>query len=489
MRLSVLYNVTMTALAYTGVQPGTAPVNDGAGMASDPVMPLIRLFTIILIALTVGIIVWRVIKDTMLQRQYNEVKQAKDEAEREIMAKSRFLANISREIRIPVNTIMGMNEMAMREDASEVPKPYHAAMMEYASNIHNASESLLVLINDLIDMSNIESGNARLAEQEYDPAGLLRTAVYMAKMRCERKELTFEADIDEMLPCRMYGDIGRIRQILTSLLTNAIKYTEHGGIILKVSMVEREDTECRLRISVKDTGRGIRKEDEELLFTAYERLEEQKEAQIPGTGLGLEISRRFAELMGGSLTCESVYGEGSEFIFTLKQKITDRTPMGVFKENEYSEAEETYAPGFIAPDADILIVDSNPMNLNIVKGLLKATGIFASTASSSEECLEKIRGTKFNVVLLDLMMPGMDGEEILEQIHNADPKLPVYAMTDDMSVGDELYKARGFDGSISRPVNSRKLEQIIIKHLPKEMIQKTGPDNSGAEGDMALCLR
>ncbi len=444
-------------------------------------MPAIRFGIFLIVILITGFIVWRVMKSTVIRRQYDEIRQARDEAERANSAKSRFLANMSHEIRTPISTIMGMNEMVMREDPAGVPKSYFMSMMNYAFDIRNASESLLSLINDLLDMSKIESGKMHLVLQEYETMEMLRSVVSMIRVRSTEKELTFDVVVDEILPKRLYGDQGKIKQIVLNLLTNAVKYTDTGGFALFVSMDERENDECKLRFSVKDTGIGVKEEDMEKLFTAYERLDEEKNSGIQGTGLGLDISRRFAELMGGKLTVTSEYGKGSEFILTLSQKIIDKTPVGVFMEHDESAAGGPYVPQFIAPDADILVVDDNPMNLSVIKGLLKGTKVFVSTASSGEECLEKIRDTAFNVVLLDHMMPGMDGVETLAAIRADYPDLPVYALTANQAAGEDFYKSKGFNGYLSKPIDSLTLEKTIMKHLPEEMMEKPAAGEENGE--------
>jgi len=433
---------------------------------------IVKLLVVILGAAFVGLIVWHVMNNTVIRRQYTEIRQAKEEAERANNAKSRFLANISHEIRTPINTIMGMDEMILREDATNVPESYFLSIMNYSIDIKNATESLLGLINDLLDMSKVESGKMHIVEREYDVQELLRSIVSMIRVRSTEKELTFDVIVDEIMPKRLFGDDGKIKEIVLNLLTNAVKYTKEGGFVFVVSMTQRKNNDCELTFSVKDTGIGIKEQDMDKLFTAYERLDEATNSGIQGTGLGLDISRRFAELIGGTLTCHSIYGQGSEFVLTLNQRIVDDTPLGAFIEHDEKAAQGPYVPQFIAPDADILVVDDNAMNLNVIKGLLKATKIFVTTATSGEECLEKIKETKFNVVLLDHMMPGMDGIETVKRIRDNYPDLPVYVLTANYSLGEDYYKSKGFNGYLTKPIDSRTLEKTIMRHLPEEMMEK-----------------
>ncbi len=444
-------------------------------------LPFVQVLLLALFAGGAGFIVWRIMTGTIIRRQYEEIRQARDEAERANSAKSRFLANMSHEIRTPINTIMGMDEMILREDMSGDHKSYCMSVVGYALDIRNASESLLGLVNDLLDISRIESGKMNLVEQEYDSAALLRSIISMIRVRSREKDLTFETDIDEELPVRLYGDAGKIKQIVLNLLTNAVKYTPHGGFGLHVSVTGKTGDSCSLRISVKDTGIGIKPEDMEKLFTAYERLDEEKNSGIQGTGLGLDISRRFAELMNGRLWCESTYGEGSEFILTLDQRIADPSVIGTFSETDESQMKGPYIPQFIAPEARILVVDDNPMNLTVIRGLLKATRVNVTTADSGEECLEKIASENYHVILLDHMMPGMDGIETLMHIRETHPEQPVYALTANAAAGgEEFYKSKGFDGYLAKPIDSTALEKAIIKHIPEELRQSVTEDDASA---------
>ncbi|MBO4845695.1 MAG: response regulator [Lachnospiraceae bacterium] len=485
----------LTPLEYTGLKYGNYTLhiqvldNSGKNVLQEETYTVIkkpravelvavRILAVALLALLAGLFVWRIMTGTVIRQQYRQIQEAKDEAERANTAKSRFLANMSHEIRTPINTIMGMDEMILREDATGVPKPYFLSVINYALDIRNASDSLLGLVNNLLDMSKIESGKMNLVEQEYDVEDNIRAIISMIRVKSAEKDLVFNIDIDSNLPVRLYGDSGKIKQVLLNLLTNAVKYTDVGGFTLKISIEDKTDEKCSLKFSVKDTGIGIKPEDMDKLFTAYERLDEVKNSGIQGTGLGLDISRRFVELMNGKLWCESVYGEGSEFIFTLDQKIADDRLIGIFDENKDEGAKGPYIPQFIAPDAEVLVVDDNPMNLNVIRNLLKATKIFVTTASSGEECLEKIKFGSFDVVLLDHMMPGMDGVETLARIRESNPDLPVYALTANATAGEEFYKSKGFNGYLAKPIDSVSLEKTIMKHLPEEIMFKPSRDDA-----------
>ncbi len=439
-----------------------------------------------------GFVVFHIMRVTIIARQYDEIRAAKEEAERANSAKSRFLANISHEIRTPINTIIGMDEMIMREDRSQTVKKYSRSVTGYAGSIKHAAEALLNLVNDLLDISKAESGKMNLVEEEYEPLNLLRSAVAMIKVRANEKDLTFNKKIDPMIPKKLYGDQGKIRQIVLNLLTNAVKYTREGEFTLSCEVTEKTEEHVTIRYSVSDTGIGIKPEDIGKLFTAFERVDEKKNSGIQGTGLGLNLSKQFAQLMGSDLKVESVYGEGSVFSFEVKQKIVDPEPIGEFTESTEIEESDTYIPLFSAPDAHVLVVDDNDMNLQVLKGLLKGTGVMIDTAMSGRECLNKLGTDKdtcpYHIVLLDHMMPEMDGIETVHEIRKIFDTLPVLALTANAAnSGEDFYVNEGFNGYLAKPVDGKRLEERLKEFLPEELLHEpvivNDEDDEEDEGD------
>lgn len=404
-------------------------------------------------------------------KNLNTLQEAKQKAEEANTAKSRFLANISHEIRTPINTIMGMNEMILREDATEVPRKYYQNITEFAKSIHVASESLLSLVNDILDISQIESGKMKLDEHEYDLESFLRNIITNIRKKCEEKELQFIVDIDKNLPQKVFGDVNKIRQIVFNMLTNAVKNTEEGSIQFIVKLVERKQEDCKISFITTDTGIGMKTEEKERLFSAFELMDVVKNSNIQGSGLGLDISRHFATMMDGKLDCDSEYGKGTTFTFEISQKVIDNELLGDFDENLEEIPKGNYIPRFIAPDVSVLVVDDNPMNLSVIKGLLSATKMYIVTALSGEECLEKIEEANYDIVLLDHMMPGMDGLETAKRIREKHKRLPVIALTANyISNGDEFYTSHGFDSYLPKPVDGATLEKTIRDFLPSNLV-------------------
>ena len=433
-----------------------------------------KMLLISLLVLFTGFIVWRIMKSTVVAWQEKKIQEIKEEVERANTTKSRFLSNMSQEIITPLNTIMCMDEMILREKNDNVPKEYSDSITNYGMDIREASESLLNLINDLLEMSKIETGEFSVTETEYDVKYLLHSLIIPTRLKATDKNLTFTVSIDETIPHRLSGDIGKIRQILLKLLSNAVAYTETGGIEFTVDIKSRENNYCTLFASVKDTGNGVREDLAKNMFDAYSAYENVSSSNVNlKTGLSLDISKKFATLMGGDLTYVTEVGKGSEFIFKLTQKIIDATPIGIFEEKETVSVRNEYKPQFIAPDADVLVASANVLNLDVLDKLLKPTKVFVTRAYNRQEFFDKIRLNAFNIAFIDQMLFEDNENEIndmIAQIKQIDPKLPVYILTENSFYSESFYASKGFSGTLALPVDSALLEKIILKHLPEEIM-------------------
>lgn len=383
-------------------------------------------------------------------------------------AKSTFLANMSHEIRTPINGVLGMNELIIRECQDEKIK-------DYAYQIQDSGQILLSLVNDILDFSKIESGKMEIIPVEYRMCSLLNDLVSMIKVRAEKKNLTLQLKIQETIPDGLYGDEVRLRQVIINMLTNAVKYTDKGQIILEISGDYAGRDKIDLWVCVADTGKGIKEEDKEKLFTAFERLEEEENRNIEGTGLGLALSQRILHKMGSRMEVESVYGEGSAFFFTIRQDVRDSTPIGDFQKR-YKQSlgkRKAYQSSFIAPQACILAVDDNNVNLKVLTGLLRSTQIQIDTASSGAQCLEMVQEKSYHMVLLDHLMPEMDGIETLRKMREMGLQVPAIALTANAIAGArEIYMQAGFQDYLSKPLNARELEDMVRKYLPEELIRQ-----------------
>ena len=389
-------------------------------------------------------------------------------------AKTNFLSNMSHEIRTPINAMLGFNEMILRE--SKDPE-----ITKYASNVNNSGKLLLGLVNDILDFSRIEAGKTEIIPVEYDLSSMVNDLINTTKVRMQGKNLELITNIETDLPLILFGDEIRIKQCAMNILTNAIKYTDKGSITFSVDHRKIDDENIALRIKVKDTGIGIKKEDMEKLFAPFERIEESKNRTIEGTSLGMNIVKKLLALMDSRLLVSSQYGQGSEFSFSVKQKVLNWNPIGDFAAT-YEETlmgQATYRESFHAPEARVLVVDDTLANLTVIQGLLKNTQIKVDLAESGYEALEKVCDNKYNIIFMDHRMPKMDGIETLhamqELAENLNKDVPVYALTANVISGArEMYLKEGFAGYLPKPVDSARLEDTIIKNLPEELIIRPG---------------
>lgn len=406
------------------------------------------------------------------------MENEKQKAIMESEAKARFLANMSHEIRTPINAILGMDAMILRETKEDLTK-------EYAHDIQRAGDNLLSLINDVLDMSKIEAGKLEIIPVDYDFSSIIHDIVSMMSIKANDKGLKLEVLIDKNIPSRMYGDEVRIRQILINILNNAVKYTEKGIVTLRVNAEVFEES-ARLSFAVEDTGIGIREEDISKLFSEYERIEEARNRNVEGTGLGMNITMTLLNMMDSKLEVSSVYGEGSVFSFELNQKITNSEPVGDIEERIRKQSTEyTYEVSFTAPDAAILVVDDNLVNRKVFRGLLKETGIKIDEAESGQECLDKMTRKHYDIIFLDHMMPEMDGVETLKCIKKLDNNkckdTPIIALTANAVSGSrEMYLSEGFDEYLAKPIVPDKLEKITSAYLPVELVKTADKKDKAA---------
>lgn len=398
-----------------------------------------------------------------------------DDARAATKSKSSFLATISHEIRTPINAIMGMNETILRECKDEHIK-------DYAIETKTAAESLLGLVNDILDITKIEEGKLRLLSIKYSPSSVITDIYNLIKFKVETKQLELILDIDENLPSELIGDDVRLKQILSNLMTNAVKYTHEGNITLTVKRISKNE----FYFSVKDTGIGIKPESMATLFDTFARMDEIKNRNIEGTGLGLNIVVTLLKLLDSELKVESEYGKGSDFHFTIKQTISDDTPIGKFDPNAQSHVYKEYVTSYIAPDAQILLVDDNAINRKVFINLTKPMKMKITEASSGKECLELVKQTHFDIVFMDHMMPELDGIQTFEIMKTMEDNLskdsPVVMLTANAMAGaKEIYLKAGFKSMLTKPINPQKLEKKILSLLPASYIKTIEKDKTDDE--------
>ena len=426
------------------------------------------MFSILMVGTTIGLVMKFQRKVFDRERQIN--MEQRKELEMMTRSKDSFFASMSHEIRTPINSIIGLNELIVRGDISDETR-------NYAMNVQNASKMLLSLVNDILDLSQLEVKRMELVEEAYSTKNMLREVVDIIQVRMTEKQLNFEVEIDRQIPAVLYGDQRRIKQILLNLLSNAAKYTQKGTVSMSCKAEQVGDDRVILRIAVADTGCGIKKEELEYLFDAFKRADQLKNSKVEGTGLGLAITKQLIDLMGGTISVDSIYTQGSVFTVTLEQKVIDNELIGnVAVEGISTSKKVRYNRFFEAPEARILVVDDDDLNLIITTKLLQDTKMTIDTASSAEECIRKTKQRYYNLILMDYMMPDMDGASALKEIRRQENGLcrevPVLLLSASNSLrGDKSFEEAGFDGVLEKPINTETLEEEIVKFIPEELIE------------------
>ena len=421
-------------------------------------------------------------KEEELKKLNSKLEKVNSDLEAANTAKSNFLANMSHEIRTPINAVLGMDEMILREAKDD-------SILEYAQDIDSAGHQLLSLINDILDFSKIESGKMEIHPVEYELFSIINDCYNMIILRAKRKGLKFVVENDEKIPAFLLGDEVRVRQIIMNLLTNAVKYTKDGEVTLRFDYEEIDKENIYLKISVKDTGVGISEDNQKVLFESFKRIDEKENRNIEGTGLGLTITKKFVDMMQGDITVKSVLYEGSTFTVRIPQRVAGNGVIGNFSErfkNRFNrnvlqgneEGDQSGKKGFTftAPNARVLVVDDVKMNLNVVRLLLKNTQAQIDLAASGEEALKYTMVKRYDVILMDHMMPVMDGIETFHMIQTQPDGLnhdtPNVALTANALVGvEEMYLKEGFVAYLSKPVKGVDLEKVLLDLLPAEKVK------------------
>ncbi len=431
-----------------------------------------------------GFLVLLIFNSSVMMTYNRKLSEAAKQANQANEAKSSFLSTMSHDIRTPMNAILGLNEMVLRESRDD-------NVRMYSESIRAAGSTLLGIINDILDFSKIEAGKMEIINVDYSSASLLNDLVNMVQQKAEEKGLAFHLNIDRNIPTVLHGDEIRIKQVIINILSNAVKYTKQGSVTFSVQANKPQDKpdSVTLKVSVADTGIGIKPEDLKKLFVAFERIEEKRNRNIEGTGLGMTIVQRFLDMMGSHLEVESEYGKGSVFSFELEQKVIKWDPIGDFEEAFKRSLDEcvNYHEKFTAPDARVLVVDDTAVNLTVFVNLLKRTGLQIDTAESGDEGISLFKQKNYDVIFLDHMMPDKDGIETLREMKGItdtpNKETPVICLTANAISGmREMYTNAGFDDYLTKPIDVEKLEMMLLKYLPEDKVTTASVDDADTAG-------
>ncbi|MGN0670396.1 MAG: response regulator, partial [Oscillospiraceae bacterium] len=458
-------------------------------LASGPVVQILHpdvLF--ILFTASIGLMLLMFAMETpdyqTLNHTMDELRKTRDEAEEAMasaqaasQAKSEFLTNISHEIRTPINAILGYNEMVLRDTEK-------TDVAQYCVNIQSAGKTLLSMISDMMDYTEIETGSINIEEANYSTASMISDIMTCGKFFAEKKDIEIRVNIDSEIPKMLHGDSARITRIFNNLLSNSVKYTDFGHIDVVIKWEQKSEFAGWINAEVTDTGIGLRDEDIARITSAFQRVDKKRNQHIQGLGLGLTIVTKLLAMMGSKLFITSEYGKGTSIKFRLMQGIVDPSPLGNVDNLTCIPEKGSLRAGFTAPDARLLAVDDNSMNLELYRGSLKDTKIQIDTAVNGVEALELISRYKYDLIILDHMMPLMDGMETLKTIkkQNLCQGVPILVITANAVPGEKsVYLNAGFDDYLSKPVSSRQLLEAVRKYLPENLIRPAGPSTSFEE--------
>ncbi len=402
---------------------------------------------------------------TEVRNNIEEIKRIRIQAEQANEAKSEFLANMSHEIRTPMNAIVGLSDIIMEE--SKGRKVY-----SYACDIKSASRNLLALINDILDLSKVEAGKMELVNADYHIKKVTDEVINMMDGAASKRGILLKCEYDMSIPCKYYGDEGRIRQIFINLLNNGLKFTKEGYVKLSVGGRPGEDSDTELlHIEVRDTGCGIKEEDLGKIFENFRQVDAKRNRSVEGTGLGLSITRHLVELMKGTIRVESVYGEGTVFILDIPQRIVDRRSLTEMPQEIVRKEDEVQI--FIAEDCRVLVVDDNLVNRKVARGFLRPYGFVIDEADSGPKSIECVRQTRYDIIFMDHMMPEMDGIEAVQIIRSEcgeNGTLPVIiALTANAMEGvREMFLENGFQDFITKPLDKKALNEALKRWIPEQ---------------------
>ncbi len=476
-----------------------------AGDADPFSVIAVMLFVVSLVIVLFSLAVIMVVGFESQAMESQELKAAKDTAERSNEAKSIFLANMSHEIRTPLNAVLGLNEMILSEsekgrdnpdEGREQTAARFSDIFSYSGNLSIAGNNLLTIINDILDISKIEAGRMEIIRAEYKLSSLINDVSNMVALKARKKDLDFSVEVEPSIPDLLKGDEVRIRQIVTNILNNSVKYTRKGRVTMSVTAEEKTERGMCLTVTVSDTGIGIKPEDIDRLCTKFERVGMEENSAIEGTGLGLAITRSLLDMMEGTIRVESVYGLGSTFTVRIPQEILSPEPIGDFREKFEKSLSSAHAgsAGFRAPGARILVVDDTKMNLMVAEGFLKGTELRVDTAESGWDGVRLAGRHRYDIIFMDQRMPGMDGVTAMHTIREdsigLNRRTPFVCLTADaVSGARERYMAEGFDDYLTKPFDRKGLEEVVLRHLPGDKVLKVDPrQEAGKPGPKAAEL-